>query len=42
VNEVAKPIAFARVEVDRCIETIRVKLRWELVVMNGETISGQI
>ncbi len=37
----ANPIAFARVEVDRCIETIRVTAM-ELVAMNGETIPTDI
>ncbi len=41
VNEVAKPIAFARVEVDRCIETIRLTGK-ELVALNGETIPTDI
>jgi acyl-CoA reductase-like NAD-dependent aldehyde dehydrogenase len=37
VNEVAKPLAFARVEVDRCIETIRITAK-ELIALHGETI----
>ena len=37
VNEVAKPLAFARVEVDRCIETIRLTAK-ELIALHGETI----
>ena len=41
VNEVAKPIAFARVEVDRCIETIRLTAK-ELVALHGETIPTDI
>jgi acyl-CoA reductase-like NAD-dependent aldehyde dehydrogenase len=41
VNEVAKPISFARVEVDRCVETIRVTAK-ELIALNGETIPTDI
>ena len=41
VNEVAKPLAFARVEVDRCIETIRLTAK-ELVALHGETIPTDI
>ncbi len=41
VNEVAKPLAFARVEVDRCIETIRVTAK-ELIALHGETIPTDI
>ena len=41
VNEIAKPIAFARVEVDRCIETIRLTAK-ELVSLHGETIPTDI
>ena len=41
VNEVAKPIAFARVEVDRCIETIKITAK-ELIALNGETIPTDI
>jgi len=41
VNEVAKPLAFARVEVDRCIETIRLTAK-ELIALHGETISTDI
>ncbi|CAA6821396.1 MAG: Aldehyde dehydrogenase (EC [uncultured Sulfurovum sp.] len=41
VHEVAKPIAFARVEVDRCIETIRLTAK-ELVALHGETIPTDI
>ncbi len=41
VNEVAKPIAFARVEVDRCIETIRLTAK-ELIALHGETIPTDI
>ncbi len=36
-QEVAKPIAFARIEVDRCIETIRLTAS-ELLSLHGETI----
>ena len=41
VDEVAKPLAFARVEVDRCIETIRLTAK-ELVALHGETIPTDI
>ena len=41
VDEVAKPLAFARVEVDRCIETIELTAK-ELVRVNGETIPTDI
>ncbi len=41
VHEVAKPIAFARVEVDRCIETIRLTAK-ELIALHGETIPTDI
>ncbi len=41
VHEVAKPLAFARVEVDRCIETIRLTAK-ELVALHGETIPTDI
>ena len=41
VNEVAKPLAFARVEVDRCIETIRLTAK-ELVALHGETIPTDV
>jgi acyl-CoA reductase-like NAD-dependent aldehyde dehydrogenase len=41
VDEVAKPIAFARVEVDRCIETITLTAK-ELVAMGGEIIPTDI
>ncbi len=41
VDEVAKPIAFARVEVDRCIETIRLTAK-ELIALHGETIPTDI
>ncbi len=41
VDEVAKPLAFARVEVDRCIETIELTAK-ELVRLNGETIPTDI
>jgi len=36
-DEVAKPIAFSRIEVDRCIETIKVTIA-ELANLHGETI----
>jgi acyl-CoA reductase-like NAD-dependent aldehyde dehydrogenase len=36
-QEVAKPIAFARIEVERCIETIRLTA-YELLHLHGETI----
>ncbi len=41
VDEVAKPLAFARVEVDRCIETIELTAK-ELVALNGEIIPTDI
>ena len=41
VHEVAKPLAFARVEVDRCIETIRLTAK-ELISLHGETIPTDI
>ncbi len=41
VNEVAKPIAFARVEVERCIETIRITAK-ELIALHGETIPTDV
>lgn len=41
VDEVAKPIMFARVEVDRCIETIRLTAK-ELIALHGETIPTDI
>ena len=41
VHEVAKPLAFARVEVDRCIETIRLTAK-ELIALHGETIPTDI
>jgi len=41
VDEIAKPLAFARVEVDRCIETIRLTAK-ELVALHGETIPTDI
>jgi acyl-CoA reductase-like NAD-dependent aldehyde dehydrogenase len=37
-DEVAKPISFARVEVDRCIETIRLSAE-TMRTMHGETIN---
>ena len=40
-KEVAKPIAFSRIEVDRCIETIRVTVL-ELANLSGETIPTDI
>ena len=41
VHEVAKPLAFARVEVDRCVETIRITAK-ELIALHGETIPTDI
>ena len=41
VHEVAKPLAFARVEVDRCIETIRLTAK-ELIALHGESIPTDI
>jgi len=41
VHEVAKPLAFARVEVDRCIETIRLTAK-ELIALHGETIPTDV
>ncbi|HHD82458.1 MAG TPA: aldehyde dehydrogenase family protein, partial [Campylobacterales bacterium] len=41
VDEVAKPLAFSRVEVDRCIETIRLTAK-ELIALHGETIPTDI
>ncbi len=41
VNEVAKPLAFARLEVDRCVETIRLTAK-ELIALHGETIPTDI
>jgi len=40
-KEVAKPIAFARVEVERCVETIRLTAM-ELAHLHGETIPTDI
>jgi len=40
-KEVAKPIAFSRIEVDRCIETIRITAH-ELAGLHGETIPTDI
>ena len=40
-KEVAKPIAFARIEVERCVETIRVTAM-ELAHLHGETIPTDI
>ena len=40
-KEVAKPIAFSRVEVDRCIETIKLTAM-ELVHLHGETIPTDV
>jgi len=40
-QEVAKPITFARVEVDRCIETIKVTVA-EMVNLSGETIPTDV
>ena len=36
-QEVAKPLSFARIEVDRCIETIKITIA-ELANLHGETI----
>jgi len=41
VHEVAKPLAFARVEVDRCIETIELTAK-ELVALHGETVPTDV
>jgi acyl-CoA reductase-like NAD-dependent aldehyde dehydrogenase len=41
VHEVAKPLAYARIEVDRCIETIELTAK-ELVALHGETIPTDI
>jgi len=41
VKEVAKPITFARIEVDRCIETIKITAM-ELSHLHGETLSTDI
>ena len=40
-REVAKPVTFSRIEVERCIETIRVTIM-ELANLNGETIPTDI
>lgn len=40
-KEVAKPIAFSRIEVERCVETIRVTAM-ELAHLHGETIPTDI
>jgi len=40
-KEVAKPIAFSRIEVDRCIETIRITAH-ELASLHGETIPTDV
>ncbi len=40
-KEVAKPIAFSRIEVERCIETIRITAM-ELAGLHGETIATDI
>ena len=40
-KEVAKPIAFSRIEVERCVETIRVTAM-ELASLHGETIPTDI
>jgi acyl-CoA reductase-like NAD-dependent aldehyde dehydrogenase len=37
-DEVGKPIAFSKIEVDRCIETIKITAA-ELINLHGETIS---
>lgn len=41
VDEVAKPIAFARVEVQRCIETIKLTV-YALSELHGETIPSDV
>ncbi|RUM75404.1 MAG: aldehyde dehydrogenase, partial [Sulfurovum sp.] len=41
VDEVAKPLAFARIEVDRCIETIELTAK-ELVSLHGKTVPTDI
>jgi len=41
VKEVAKPITFARIEVDRCVETIKITAL-ELANLHGETIPTDI
>jgi len=41
VHEIAKPISFARIEVDRCIETIELTAK-ELVALHGETVPTDI
>lgn len=40
-DEVAKPIKFSRIEVDRCIETIKITIA-ELVNLHGETIPTDV
>ncbi len=40
-NEVAKPIAFSRIEVERCVETVRLTAM-ELAHLHGETIPTDI
>jgi len=40
-DEVAKPIAFSRIEVDRCIETIKITIA-ELANLHGETIPSDL
>ena len=40
-KEVAKPITFARIEVERCIETIKITVM-ELANMSGETLATDI
>ncbi len=40
-REVAKPITFARIEVERCVETVRLTAM-ELAHLHGETISTDI
>ncbi|RLA66669.1 MAG: aldehyde dehydrogenase [Epsilonproteobacteria bacterium] len=40
-KEVAKPIAFARIEVERCVETIRLTAM-ELAHLHGETVATDI
>ena len=40
-DEVAKPITFSRIEVDRCIETIKITIA-ELANLHGETIPSDL
>jgi acyl-CoA reductase-like NAD-dependent aldehyde dehydrogenase len=41
VDEIAKPLQFARIEVDRCIEVLRLTAK-ELVAIHGETIPTDV